>query len=302
MSRKFSRRGFFSVVAAASLTALAACSTKNDDSESVEGQHNGSEQRIVALNTGQLDNLLTLGILPVGVAAAKGAELIPHFIREKFGGEYDLDSIENCGLRQNPNIEVIGKLSPTLILANERTDEGILAKLRDIAPVVTGKGGGENWKADFTTVAAAVDKHDQASKLLEEYQAAAAEFAAALPAPVPTVSFLRTKDDAFQVYGPQSMAGIVAADCGLARPESQQFTDTAGKDISLEVIDQADADWIFYGVQAGASSPVDTPLWPELKGVSEGHAVAVDYDAWYVNASLLSAQLIMAGMREHILG
>jgi len=61
-------------------------------------------------------------------------------------------------------------------------------------------------------------------------------------------------------------------------------------------VDQADADWIFYGVQSGAPSPADTPLWPSLKAVTDNHAVEVDYESWYLNASLLSAQIILEGL------
>ena len=291
MSNKISRRGFLGLVAAgavASVGVLAACSKTNSTNEAANtSEAAGDTQRVVALNTGQLDNLLMLGIVPVGVAAAKGA-----------GSQYDLDSIANCGLRQTPNVEAISKLEPTLICANERTDEEILTKLRDIAPVVTGKGGGENWKDDLATIAEAVGKKDEAKKLLDAYLADAADFKGKLPAEVPTVSFLRTKDDAFQVYGTNSMAGTVAADCGLARPESQQFTNKAGKDLSAEVLDQADADWIFYGVQSGAPSPADTPLWPSLKAVTDNHAVEVDYESWYLNASLLSAQIILEGLHK----
>ncbi|MFC2549408.1 MAG: ABC transporter substrate-binding protein, partial [Corynebacterium matruchotii] len=203
MSNKISRRGFLGLVAAgavASVGVLAACGKTNSTNEAANtSEAAGDTQRVVALNTGQLDNLLMLGIVPVGVAAAKGAELIPQFIKDKFGSQYDLDSIANCGLRQTPNVEAISKLEPTLICANERTDEEILTKLRDIAPVVTGKGGGENWKDDLATIAEAVGKKDEAKKLLDAYLADAADFKGKLPAEVPTVSFLRTKDDAFQV-------------------------------------------------------------------------------------------------------
>jgi len=294
-------------MAAASLSAVTACSSNNGNSTSSSSSESASagadsKNRVVALNTGQLDNLLTLGILPVGVAAAKGGELIPKFIRDAFGTQYDLDSIADCGLRQSPDVEAIAKLEPSLICANSRTDKEILKKLEDIAPVVTGEGGGENWKQDLVTIAEAVSKGEEAKKLLEEYEASAAEFKSALPAEVPTVSFLRTKDDAFQMFGVNSMAGTVAADCGLARPESQQFDKKAGEDLSAEVLDKADADWIFYAVQKGAASPVDSTLWPNLKAVKDNHTVEVDYEAWYTNASLLSATTIRDGLRQHILG
>ena len=145
-------------MAAASLSAVTACSSNNGNSTSSSSSESASagadsKNRVVALNTGQLDNLLTLGILPVGVAAAKGGELIPKFIRDAFGTQYDLDSIADCGLRQSPDVEAIAKLEPSLICANSRTDKEILKKLEDIAPVVTGEGGGENWKQDLVTVA-----------------------------------------------------------------------------------------------------------------------------------------------------
>jgi len=304
MSNKISRRGFLGLVAAgavASVGVLAACGKTNSTNEAANtSEAAGDTQRVVALNTGQLDNLLMLGIVPVGVAAAKGAELIPQFIKDKFGSQYDLDSIANCGLRQTPNVEAISKLEPTLICANERTDEEILTKLRDIAPVVTGKGGGENWKDDLATIAEAVGKKDEAKKLLDAYLADAADFKGKLPAEVPTVSFLRTKDDAFQVYGTNSMAGTVAADCGLARPESQQFTDKAGKELSAEQLKEADADWLFYATQNGGNDPTTTSTWDALKAVQHKHAIEVDYDAWFVNASYLSATIIRDGLKAHL--
>ena len=125
MSNKISRRGFLGLVAAgavASVGVLAACGKTNSINEATNtSEAAGDTQRVVALNTGQLDNLLMLGIVPVGVAAAKGAELIPQFIKDKFGSQYDLDSIANCGLRQTPNVEAISKLEPTLICANAPT-------------------------------------------------------------------------------------------------------------------------------------------------------------------------------------
>ena len=68
------------------------------------------------------------------------------------------------------------------------------------------------------------------------------------------------------------------------------------------MLDKADADWIFYAVQKGAASPVDSTLWPNLKAVKDNHTVEVDYEAWYTNASLLSATTIRDGLRQHILG
>lgn len=303
---KLSRRGFLGATGiVAATTALAACSSDGDsesNSNAATTTESGEERRVVVLNTGQLDNMLMLGILPVGAAKAKNSDVVPQFIRDRFGGEYDLDSITDCGVRSNPDLEVIASLNPTLICANSRTDETILAQLEEIAPVITGSGGGENWKEDLLTIAGGVGLEAEAQSLLDEYTAAASELATEFGDSAPTVSFLRTKDDAFQLYGVQSMAGIVATDCGLPRPENQQFDDSASIDLSAEQLAEADADWLFYGVGDGGTDPSTTSVWPALNAVANGQAVQVDYEAWYMNASLLSAQIIRDGLREHILG
>ncbi|MCK2199533.1 ABC transporter substrate-binding protein [Corynebacterium callunae] len=304
MQKNISRRSFLGAMIGASALVVAACANSSKDSTASSSTtattDTEQEQRVVALNTGQLDNLLNLGILPVGVAAAKNADLIPQFLRERFGDKFDLDSIADCGLRAEPDVEAIAALNPTLICANSRAEETVLEKLRAIAPVVTGAGGGENWKEDLVTIAAAVNKEAEAKNLLAAYEAKAAEVAAAQPATPPTVSFLRTNDDAFQMYGLESMTGTVAADCGYGRPAAQQFTDKAGHDLSAELLAEADADWIFYGVQTGAPSPVDTALWPSLTAVQNNKAVEVDYDPWFVNASLVSAEIILEGLSSTI--
>lgn len=301
-----SRRGFLGLAITASTAILAACGsnsgTTTNTNSSGSSTATNDASRVVVLNTGQLDNMLLLGILPVGSAKAKGAELIPDYIAKEFGEKYDLDSITDCGVRTNPDLEAIASLTPTLICANDRTDEAILEQLRKIAPVVTGSGGGENWKTDFVTIADAVGKKAEAENLLKEFEESCKSFGESLGDQAPTVSFLRTKDEAFQIFGAESMAGTVAAACLLKRPESQQFTDEAGKEISAEQLGEADADWLFYGIQDGANDPTTISTWNTLQAVQDKQAIEVDYEAWYVNASYLSATIIRDGLREHLGG
>ncbi|VEH79428.1 iron ABC transporter substrate-binding protein [Corynebacterium kutscheri] len=301
------RRGFLGLALAGGAAALAACSNSGSSTNSSSTSSSAAkssttaanEQRIVVLNTGQLDNMLTLGILPVGAAKAKGGQVINEYLRDAFGSDFDLDSITDCGVRANPELETIASLNPTLICANDRTDEAILNQLKAIAPVVTGSGGGENWKKDFVTIAEAVGKKSEAEALIASYEDECSTFGNSLTT-VPTVSFLRTKDDAFQVYGVNSMAGTVAADCKLNRPSSQQFTDTAGVNISAEQLSEADADWLFYGIQDGATDPTTTSTWSTLNAVNNNQAVEVDYESWYTNASYLSATIIRDSLKEHL--
>lgn len=125
----------------------------------------------------------------MGVAAAKIADLIPQFLRDRFGDDMDLDSIADCGCRQDPDVEIIANLQPTLICANPRSDEALLQKLRTIAPVVTGEGGSENWNEDLIPIADAAGKGDEAQAMLDDYEASVAKVKDSQTNNPPTVSF-----------------------------------------------------------------------------------------------------------------
>ena len=289
------------LAAAVLTTGLTACSqTKDDAADKPQAEVN--TERVVVLNTGQLENMLELGIVPVGTALAKGSKGIPQFVRDAYGGMGDLDAIKTVGGRDNPDIEAIAALKPTLICANERMDESIRAQLAQIAPLALGKGGGENWKNDFLTIAEAVNKKDEAEKKLNTFEEKAKQLAGKWGNPAPTVNFLRTKGDAYEIFGAKSFAGTIAEAAQLQRPESGQFIDKAGHPVSAEQLASADADYLFYGVAVGGTNPSTTPVWQTLSVVQRGHAVPVDYEAWYTNASYLAAMNMLDGFEKHIIG
>lgn len=308
-NKNISRRHFLGLmgVGAAGL-ALAACSKEDNNTSSMEATESASEStaenavtpRVVVLNTGQLENVLSLGIVPVGAAKAKGGVVIPEFVRENFGSGADLDSIADCGLRDNPDLETIASLKPTIICANQRTDEAIINQLKEIAPVVLGKGRGVNWKPDLLTIGEGLGMGEQAQQLLDSYEEGVAQLKEKLGANPPTVSFLRTKGDQFEVFGPNSFTGTIAEDLGLPRPENQAAITETGLELSAEELGQADADWIFYGSRAGDPSPADTTVWSTLKAVEKKQAVEVDYEPWFVNASVFAASLVVQDLEKNL--
>ena len=285
---------------------LAACSSSSGDGENAEaassqkssdkraGKHDTS--KIIALNTGQIDGLLALGITPVGMgvanAQASSSESIPQYIKDKFGDKYDLDSITIVGQRTQPDMEKIAALHPTLILANDRMSKDVLDQLKSIAPVVTGKGGAENWKDDFRTIADAVGKRDDAQRLIDDHEDAVAEWKKDRGTS-PTVSLIRNKGTDYLMLGPLSLAGQVLKDGGCNRPTSQRFEDKVSHPISSENLDQLDADYLFYGFNAKGEKLTKDALWGNLDVVKNGHAVGVDPDPWFLNASVVAANYIL---------
>ncbi|HIW96354.1 MAG TPA: iron-siderophore ABC transporter substrate-binding protein [Candidatus Corynebacterium gallistercoris] len=258
---------------------------------------------MVTLNTGQLETALAFGFLPVGLALAKAtsraSEGVPDFVKEEFGGQFDLDSITIVGERTAPDVEKILTLEPDLILTNKRVDEAILKKLEAIAPVVLTNGGGENWKEDLRIMGEALGKEEVAASMLKEYEDKAADFAKKNSAH-PTVSLLRNKGDEYVMHGNRSLAGIVARDCGFHRPASQDFEDEQHKAVSPENLDVLEADYMFYGFTKAGQALEESTFWKDLNVVKDGNAHAVDVEPWYLNASVVAANRVMADMQKPI--
>jgi iron complex transport system substrate-binding protein len=259
-------------------------------------------KRIAVLSTGQLDDLLSLGVVPTATTRADNAGLVPDYLADAFPTyKKQLAKMTDAGTRQAPNLETLAAAEPDLILANDSLGD-LYPKLSKIAPTVVTAGNGVNWKRDLLLVGDAVGKGEQAQKMLDTYADDAAARGEKLGDP--TVSMVRFTPDRTRMFGVSSFTGSIAADMGLKRPESQRFH-AISQDIGAESIDTADGDWIFYSVQGDASktdagSVVAGPLWKSMKAVEAGHAVKVDDDPWYLNAGPTAANLVVRQLTEHL--
>lgn len=252
--------------------------------------------KVVVIATGQLDSALTLGVVPVGAASGDGAGTVPDYLTKAFPDHSeDLGKIADIGTRNEPNTEAIGNLSPDLILMNiaGKDAETLYTSLSKIAPTVATQGTGQYWKQDFLLVADALGSPDTAKTWLESFHTDAATAGQRLGSS-PTVSLLRKNGERTRIFGAISFAGSVLADMGVARPQTQTFTDDTSVDISAEQLDQADGDWILYGVQGGdASELTSMALWPTLGAVASNQAVQVEDDPFYLNAGPTAARVVM---------
>ncbi|MBY6412704.1 iron-siderophore ABC transporter substrate-binding protein [Rhodococcus sp. BP-252] len=261
-------------------------------------------KRIVVIATGQLDSVLTLGVVPTGVAYGDGAALVPDYLAREFP-QYasQMADFVDVGHRQSPDLEAIAALQPDLILANEAGSEENYETLSAIAPTVLTEGTGVNWKQDFLLLADALGRTQQAQSFLDEFTTRAHDFGNSVQGS-PTVSFVRFTADRARVFGVASFVGYIAWDANLARPESQQF-DKTSQDFSEEEIQSADADRVFVGSQTSdAGSRADqyttNPLWTGMSASTEGHIVSVEDDPWYLNAGPTAATLVLDGLEESL--
>lgn len=256
-------------------------------------------RRVVALDRSLIDAALSLGVELVGYttfADPNGA--LPSYFGEAID-RYGADAVW-VGDLLSPNLEAIAALQPDLILTTAVRHEGIYDELAAIAPTVATASAGGGWKDGFALVAAATGREEVAARLIAEYEDRAAAVGAAIndAADSPTISVIRFAE-AIRLYQPVSFSGVVLADAGLARPESQQDRDDFIRIISEEELALADADVLVYtvpdndAVADNAAAIQSRPLWSTLTAVQTANAHAVSDDSWMSGVGLYGAHLVL---------
>ncbi|MEV7909153.1 ABC transporter substrate-binding protein [Streptomyces griseus] len=255
-------------------------------------------KRVVVLDVGEFDNVVSLGLKPVGYAPSEGDAAIPSYLKEDAGEPKSVGTINSL------NLEAIAGLQPDLILGSQLRAADKYDELSKIAPTVFSIRPGFTWKENYLLNAQALDRTKQAEANLDAYEAKAVELGEDIGPDKPTVSMVRYMPDRLRLYAKASFIGTILQDVGLPRPKNQQIDDLAAE-ISPEKIDEADADWIFTGVYGDPKATQrDTarsnPLWKNLKAVKEGRAKDVSDETWYLGLGVTSADLVLDDLRADL--
>ncbi|MEH3023020.1 MAG: iron-siderophore ABC transporter substrate-binding protein [Pseudomonas oryzihabitans] len=252
-------------------------------------------QRVAVISTGQLDAALSLGVVPAGSSRVDNRDLAPAYLRAAYadrGGE--LAAMVDLGSRQAPDLEALARLAPDLIVLNRTVLRGGgLELFSRIAPTVVARGTGGNWRPDFLLLADALGRRQQAEAQLAALDGQLAGMAHRLGAQPPSASLLFSSGARLRLMGVDSFAGGLLQAMGVIRPAAQRFKGTS-RDVSAELLDLADADWLFYAEQGTAlASLARQPLWPRLNAVRQARAIRVDTDAFYLNAGPVAAREVV---------
>ncbi|MFF9034489.1 ABC transporter substrate-binding protein [Streptomyces sp. NPDC014892] len=256
-------------------------------------------ERVVVLDVGELDNVVSLGVEPVGLAPTEGSPELPSYLKK------DAGSPKNVGTINNLNLEAIAALKPDLILGSQLRAADKYDELSKIAPTVFSLRPGFTWKENYLLNAAALDKTAEAKRKLAAYEEKAKALGEKLGADKPTVSMVRyLPDGVIRLYANASFIGTILKDVGVPRPKNQDINDLAAE-VSAENIDQADADYIFTGVYGDPkatdkSKAQGNPLWKNLGAVKAGHAYDVPDETWYLGLGVTAADEVLADLEEHL--
>lgn len=267
-------------------------------------------ERIVGLMEADVDALLALGITPVGSTNGRGQTTPPRYMEEY------LEDVTSVGQLNSPNLEVLLKLEPDLILFGGFTDEAVLAQLNAIAPTVNTFKTGEPWQEHFLRVAEILDMTEEAEAFIEAYEERVEEVQSELEeAGLDGATFIvaRWGADGPQIMAPTlTFSSRVLLDLGLmGAPEIPELQEghPHSAPLSLESLRLLDVDWAFIGTLTPDGDAVEAleealenPLFQALDVVKNDRVVLVDGSLWTSVGGPLAAMMVLEDVAEAIPG
>lgn len=181
-------------VAAASALLLTGCgTTENAGAEAAEGaaitivddrgetiELAAPAEDVVALEWNAAENLVALGVMPVGVADVEG-------YTTWVTSETLDDGVTDVGTRGEPSIDAIAGLAPDLVVTTTDLSESAISQIEEFAPVLVVLGadasnGIGQMEKNLENIATATGREDEAAELIAEFEQKVADGAAALEA------------------------------------------------------------------------------------------------------------------------
>lgn len=248
-------------------------------------------QRVVVLDTGELDVVLALGVTPVGAVVAQEGAPLQTYLADRVA------DVAVVGTIAEPDLEAVAALDPDLILSNEVRHADLYDTLSGIAPTVFAADVGDTWKDTVRLAGEALGRTAEADRVLAEHLDRARAVGARFGDPAAVeVSAVRFLPDTIRLYGEASFIGTVLADAGFARPAVQRVPETF-VEVSAEEIGRADGDLLLHAAYLdGADLQAEVlagPLWPGVPAVAGGRAFPVSDDLWFLGIGPIAAGRVL---------
>lgn len=249
--------------------------------------------RVVALEWVYVEDLLALGIQPVGVADIAGYKDYVNI------GPQLAESVVDVGTRQEPSLDAIAQLEPDLILGLELRHQPILPTLSAIAqtqlfnPYPEAISQFEEMQQTFLTIAKACNQTAKAESVLEEMQTTLTNAAERLQQ-------AGLKGDRFilgqfvpelRLFTDKAMAVQIVQQLGLENAwEGEENSDRFGfNTVGLENLLPLEKAHFLYVAEANQIPQqkfLNNPVWQNLAFVEQNRLHSLNEDTWLFGGPL----------------
>ncbi|AJT40662.1 ABC transporter substrate-binding protein [Psychromicrobium lacuslunae] len=283
-------------------TAVESITVKDDLGRSVKLDK--PAERVVTTEWQQTEDVLTLGVTPVGVADIAGykvwdtAESLP-------------DSVKDVGTRQEPNLDAIFSLNPDLVIVEASSETPLVKQLsaKGIAVLVSkgadGKDSIAKMKQTFQLVAEALGKQDKAKEAINSFDAKLAEGKKKIEEAAPSSkdflyldAYLEGSNISIRIFGKGSFIGDLGSQLGLKNLWTGNTDPVYGfAATDVEGLSALKPSRILYTAEESKDwlTPLENnALWKNIPAVKDGKVKAFPSGIWTFGGPKSGEQVIDA--------
>jgi iron complex transport system substrate-binding protein len=255
-------------------------------------------ERLVTLDSGELDAAVSMGLIPVG-AVEYTKDSMALFARERVG------DIPLVGTLDEPDVEAILGLDPDLIISSElRHDRALYDTMNGIAPSVWSLQPGVTFKLNFKLYAQAMGREQEGAEFIHAYNEGVRALNAQLPNPRPTVSIVNIRAQEVRFYQRANFLGQVLTDLGFPRREPENIDDFAFFGSQENLLEYASGDFLIVAVADAAKGEVadqilNSDVWQTLPAVQNGNVLMADANTFIGGVGYGAAGDVVNTIAEH---
>ncbi|WMT43060.1 ABC transporter substrate-binding protein [Paenibacillus sp. D2_2] len=190
---------------------------------------------------------------------------------------------------------MIMSYNPDLIILQTETfaANGVYDSYAKIAPTYVFKNASGNIEQSLATIGDLLGKSTEADAAVQAYREKIKEAKEKLSKVMENkkVAIIRFAPKGVNMMGGNYLAGyLLHQELGLGKTEL--IGDANSASLSLEIIPELDADYIFAIDQGGDRSMMDSPIWKSMPAVKQEHVYEVDSGYWLGSGMIAYEKII----------
>ncbi|USK87378.1 ABC transporter substrate-binding protein [Peribacillus asahii] len=287
------------------LLLLSACgqTTSNEARSTNKEKAADKETRIASLSIHVTNDLLALGIKPVGsVVGGELKDFLPH-VKDQ------LKDTKQLGPAKDPDMEALLELTPSVIYLDKEFAGQDVSKYEKIASTEVFDLDEGTWRDHLRSIGKLVDRKQQAEQFIADYEKETKEVRTLIKNELgedSKVMAIRVTAKELRVFSTKRPMGpILFEDLGLkpANGIVELDSNQPYEVISQEVLPDFDADAIFVVVNSDDDAQTafkqlqESPIWKGLKAVKSNHVYVIPDQPW-LDYSALGNKLAMDDAKE----
>jgi ferric citrate transport system substrate-binding protein len=266
----------------------------------------GTPSRIVSIEISFTDDLVRLGVKPVGLGDDNDRDTLVPEIRSKVG------NYTSIGTRESPNLAVISSLRPDLIIADQLGNKAILPQLKNIAPTMALLSQHATYQQNLDTagiIGVAINKCDTMKKLLSDHDALMKQLVAkGKKGDKRSFIYATTTGKSVTVYAADNYYPQVVQLFGLPYAFPNPPGNASQAQVTLETLTQLNPDIVFWAREGDTGSNtlfdqwLTSSVWQSTTAQKDHQVYLVSQHRWSLTRGIDGSEFIARDVLKDLYG